>query len=130
MRLVSISIGSWLLGLSAILLLFYALDGQTLEVLNVKGATVTSLTVAALIFALAYAPLLLWLRRRLGGCTPPVAFPLATAMVVNLPVYLIGFLSIGRTLAASEALASIVAFLVMGLAFGLGFVWSYQHRRV
>ena len=83
-----------------------------------------------MLFALAYAPSLFWLRKRLGGCKPAVVFPLASAFVLNLPVFLIGLLAIGRTLAPSEALAFIGAFILMGTAFGLGFVWNYQNRAI
>jgi len=130
MKLVAISLGSWLLGLSAILLTFYALEGNRLNVVDVKGAALVSLMIAALVFSLAYAPAMVWLSRRLGGCRPALAFPLASALVINLPVYLIGFFAIGRTLAATEALASIGAFVLMGSAFGFGFVWNYQDRSV
>jgi hypothetical protein len=118
MKLVSLSFGSWLLGLMAILLTFYVVEGVNLSAADVKGATVTSLIVAALLFSLAYAPSLFWLRRRLGGCRPVALFPLASALVLNLPVFLIGILAIGRTLAATEALAFIGAFVLMGTAFG------------
>jgi hypothetical protein len=47
--------------------------------------------------------------------------------VLNLPVFLIGILAIGRTLAPAEALACIGTFLLMGAVFGLGFVWNYQN---
>ena len=126
MKLVSISLGSWLLGLSAILLIFCVVEGAHLSAADVKGVTVMSLIVAALLFSLAYAPSLFWLRRRLGGCRPAALFPLASALVLNVPVFLIGILAIGRTLAPSEALAFIGAFILMGTAFGLGFVWNYQ----
>jgi len=130
MKLVSLSFGSWLLGLMAILLTFYVVEGVNLSAADVRGATVTSLIVAALLFSLAYAPSLFWLRRRLGGCRPVALFPLASALVLNLPVFLIGILAIGRTLAATEALAFIGAFVLMGTAFGLGFVWNYQDRTI
>ena len=130
MKLVSISLGSWLVGLSAILLTFCVVEGANLSAADVKGATVMSLIVAALLFSLAYAPSLFWLRRRLGGCRPVALFPLASAFVLNLPVFLIGILAIGRTLAPSEALAFIGAFILMGTAFGLGFVWNYQDRTI
>ena len=130
MKLLALSIGSWLLGLSAILLTFYVWEGDTLNTTNVKGATLMSLTITALVFSLAYAPSLSWLRRRLGGCTPLVAFPLTSAIVINLPVILIGLLAIGRTLAVTEALASIGSFILMGAVFGLGFVWNYRRRSV
>jgi len=106
------------------------MESGRLSAVDVKGATVSSLIVAALFFSLAYAPSLFWLRKRLGGCRPAVVFPFTSAVVLNVPVFLIGILSIGRTLAASEALAFISAFLLMGIAFGLGFVWNYQDRAV
>jgi hypothetical protein len=122
MKLVSISLVSWLFGLVLILSKFSIVDGQALS------ATVTSMIMAALLFSLAYAPSLSWLRQRMGGCRPALLFPLASAIVLNTPVFLIEFLAIGRTLSPSEALACIVAFLLMGTVFGLGFIWNYQDR--
>ena len=130
MKLLSISFASWLLGLAAMLLAFTVLEGEQLSAADIKGATITSLIVTALVFSLAYAPSLFWLRKRLGGCRPALVFPLTSAVVLNLPVFLIGNLAVGRTLAVSEALALISAFLLMGIAFGLGFVWNYQDRAV
>jgi hypothetical protein len=120
MKLVLMSLVSWLFGL-LILSSFYIGDGQGLSV------TVTSMIMAALLFSLAYAPSLFWLRQRMGGCKPALVFPLASAVVLNIPVFLIEILAIGRTLAPSDALACIVAFLLMGTVFGLGFVWNYQN---
>lgn len=130
MKLISISLGSWLLGLSAILLTFFLVEGERFGGADVKGATFTSLIVAALLFSLAYAPSLFWLRKRLGGCRPAAAFPVASALVLNIPVFLIGILAIGRTLGRAEAFAFIGAFVLMGTAFGLGFVWNYQDREI
>ena len=115
MKLVSISLTSWLFSL-AVLARFT----------DVTSATVITLIMAALLFSLAYAPSLFWLRQRMGGCKPALLFPLASAVVLNVPVFLIEILAIGRTLAPSEALACIVAFLLMGTVFGLGFIWNYQ----
>ena len=120
MKLVSISLVSWSVGLLLILSKFFVIDGQGLS------TTVTTLIMAALLFSLAYAPTLSWLRQRMGGCRPAMLFPLASAVVLNIPVFLIEILAIGRTLAPSEALACIVAFLMMGTVFGLGFIWNYQ----
>jgi hypothetical protein len=114
MKLISISIGSWLVGL---LLLLTS---------NMDVSIVTALIMTALVFSLAYAPSLSWLRQRMGGCRPALVFPLASAVVLNMPVFLIEILAIGRTLAPSEALACIGAFLLMGTVFGFGFVWNYQ----
>ena len=119
MKLVSISLISWLFSL--LILAKFA---------DVTSATVIALTMAALLFSLAYAPSLFWLRQRMGGCRPALLFPLASAVVLNAPVFLIEILAIGRTLAPSEALACIVAFLLMGTVFGLGFIWNYQDTAI
>lgn len=118
MKLVLISLVSWLSGV--LILSKFFMDAQGLSV------TVTSMIMAALLFSLAYAPSLYWLRQRMGGCKPALLFPLASAVVLNLPVFLIEIFAIGRTLAPSDALACVVAFLLMGTVFGLGFIWNYQ----
>ncbi len=130
MKLISISLGSWLLSLLLLLTTFSLSGAQDLSASKMNTATITSLIMAALLFSLAYAPALFWLRQRLGGCRPKLLFPLASAIVLNLPVFLIEILAIGRTLAPSEALACIGAFLLMGTAFGLGFVWKYQDAAI
>ena len=130
MKLISISLGSWLLSLLLLLTTFSLSGAQDLSASNMNTATITSLIMAALLFSLAYAPALFWLRQRLGGCRPKLLFPLASAIVLNLPVFLIEILAIGRTLAPAEALACIGAFLLMGTAFGLGFVWKYQDAAI
>jgi uncharacterized membrane-anchored protein YitT (DUF2179 family) len=130
MKLLSISLGSWLFGLSALLLTFFLVEGATLNSASAKGVTLVSLVITALLFSLAYAPSLFWLRNRLGGCRPAALFPLACAFIINLPVFLIGILAIGRTLAATEAFAFISAFVLMGAVFGLGFVWNFQNRDI
>jgi hypothetical protein len=126
MKLVSISLCSWLLGLLSILCAFSILEGHSLYAADPGSGTLTSLIITALMFSLAYAPSLSWLRKRMGGCKPVVLFPLASAVVLNLPVFLIQILAIGRTLAPAEAFFCIGAFLLMGTVFGLGFVWNYQ----
>jgi hypothetical protein len=129
MKLLSISLGSWLLSLLLLLTTFSLSGAQDLSA-SMNTATITSLIMAALVFSLAYAPALFWLRQRLGGCRPMLLFPLASAVVLNLPVFLIEIMAIGRTLAPAEALACIGAFLLMGTAFGLGFVWNYQDAAI
>jgi hypothetical protein len=126
MKLICISLGSWLIGLSAILFMFVVVEGGSLAEADLKTTTITSLAIAALLFSLAYAPALYWLRKRLGGCRPAALFPLASALVMNLPVFLIGILAIGRTLGPAEAFAFIGAFVLMGTTFGLAFVWNYR----
>jgi uncharacterized membrane-anchored protein YitT (DUF2179 family) len=130
MKLISISLGSWLVALAAILLVFGLAEGKDFSPAELKGATLTSLILATLLFSLAYAPFLFWLRKQLGGCRPAALFPLASALILNLPVFFIGMFAIGRTLATAQAFAFIGAFVLMGTAFGLAFVWSYQNRDI
>jgi hypothetical protein len=130
MKLICISLGSWLIGLSAILFMFVVVEGESLAAVDLKRATITSLAITALLFSLAYAPSLFWLRKRLGGCRPAALFPVASALVINLPVFLIGILAIGRTLGAAEAFAFIGAFVLMGTTFGLVFVWNYRSGEI
>jgi hypothetical protein len=130
MQLLSISIGSWLLGLMSLLLTFSVADGHWAVPIEMNNSTIGGVILTALFFSLAYAPSLSWLRRRLGGCRPALFFPLASAVVLNLPVFLIEILAIGRTLQPSEALACIGTFLLMGTAFGIGFVWNYQDTAI
>ena len=130
MRLLSISLASWLLGLMSLLLTLSVAEGHWAINTDVVSGTVTGLIMTALIFSLAYAPSLSWLRRRLGGCRPALFFPLVSAVVLNLPVFLIEILAIGRTLAPSEALACIGTFLLMGTAFGISFVWNYRDSAI
>ena len=126
MKLLSISLGSWLLGLLSIMLAFSVFEGHSFDSADLGSAQVTSLIITALLFSLAYAPSLFWLRKRMGGCKPVLLFPIASAIVLNIPVFLIEILAIGRTLAPSEAFFCIGAFLLMGTVFGLGFVWNFQ----
>ncbi|MFN2492430.1 MAG: hypothetical protein ABR501_06055 [Pyrinomonadaceae bacterium] len=130
MKLITISLGSWLLGLAVLLLTFFLVEGESVSAADVRGATITSLIMAALLFSLAYAPSLCWLRRRLGGCRPAALFPFVSGLIINLPVFLIGILAIGRTLGIAEAFAFIGAFVLMGAAFGLAFVWNYQNTDI
>ncbi|HEV7684429.1 MAG TPA: hypothetical protein VGO68_20120 [Pyrinomonadaceae bacterium] len=126
MKLICLSLGSWLIAVAAIFFMFVVVEGGSLNTASLQSATITSLAIAALLFSLSYAPSLFWLRKRLGGCRPAAIFPLASALVINLPVFLIGILSIGRTLVAAEAFAFIGAFVLMGTTFGVAFVWNYR----
>ncbi len=130
MKLLCLSLASWLVGLSVLLVTFVFVEGSNLSFVDVKSVTVASLIVTALVFSLAYAPSLFWLKKKLGGCRPAAVFPVVSAVILNLPVFLIGILAIGRTLMPAEAFAFIGAFVLMGTTFGLAFVWNYQNRDI
>ncbi|HKP45723.1 MAG TPA: hypothetical protein VJT50_03925, partial [Pyrinomonadaceae bacterium] len=126
MRLTFISLISWLLGLSVIAAAFLFYEGDLAALAADKVTVLASLAMTALLFSLAYAPMLSWLERRLGGCRPAALFPVASAFVINIPIFVIGILAIGRTLSGAEAFAFISAFVLMGSVFGLGFVWTFH----
>src|SRR5207244_12985170 len=78
----------------------------------------------ALLFALAYGPSLTWLKHHLRDSPRISLFPLTSSLVLNLPVFLVTLLAIGRTLLAGEAYALMISYAAMGATFGLGFVLS------
>ena len=127
MRLVLISIASWFLCLGLLVSGLNLVQSTGVSTLN-NGAVI-SLVTTALAFSLAYGPLLLWLRSRLGRIARGPVFPLTSALVLNLPIFLIAMLANGRTLLPAEAYAVMISFAAMGAAFGIGFVWSPARPR-
>jgi hypothetical protein len=126
MKLAFISIGSWIVGLMTL-----ALGTSLIRVFGAShagGSSFFSLVTIAFLFALAYGPTLSWLRNRVGSSARASIFPLTSSLVLNLPVFLISLLAIGRTLAAPEAYAVMISFAAMGATFGFGFVLS-SHRQ-
>lgn len=127
MRLALITIGSWLAGLGTLLFGFNLarLGGPS----QLSGAAFTSLVGTTLLFALAYPPALTWLKNRLGDTERRGVFTLTSSLIVNVPVFLVSLLAIGRTLLATEAYAVMISFTVMGALFGRGFVWNSQKQK-
>lgn len=127
MKLVLISIGSWLAGLATLFLGFTLLphDGAAPS----GGAVLASLAVTALVFALAYGPSLVWLKTQFDARERASIYVLASSVILNLPIFLVSLLAIGRTLPAGEAYAVMISFAVMGATFGRGFVWNSQRQK-
>lgn len=127
MRLVLLSITSWLAGLLMMLLGFgfSQSDGAS----QLSSAGLGSLVTTALVFSLAYGPCLNWLKTRAGETPRTSLFPFASSIILNLPVFLIAMLAIGRTLLPVEAYAVMISFATMGATFGFGFVWSSLSRK-
>ena len=127
MKLIVISFMAWLSGvavISASSYLFY----DELSAADFFGFAGMSLMGAVIVCAALYAPGLLWLRKRLGGCKPAMLFPLSSALILNAPVFLLIALMAGRKMAVSEAILFASGFLTMGATFGLGFVWSKREK--
>jgi len=122
MKLAFISLGSWFIGLLTLFCGLSLVAGRGTSILN--DSTMISLISSALVFALAYGPSLTWLKKSLRDSTRVSIFPLTSSLVLNLPVFLVTLLAIGRTLLAGEAYALMISYAAMGATFGLGFVLS------
>jgi len=127
MRLVFTSVYSWLVGLATMWLGFSLSPAQGISTLN--GPRMASLIATAFVYSLAYGPSLSWLKTRRSELGSASVFPLTSALILNLPVFLIVLLAIGRTLLAAEAYALMISFATMGASFGLGFVLSSPRPR-
>ncbi len=125
MKLIAVAITSWLLGAATLLLQLYEYE-KAAGADGPGGASTSSLVAAVLGFALLSVPGFYWLRRRSGESRPARLFPLKLAMILNATVFLTAVLLAGRTLPFTETLLFTATFVVIGLAFGLGFVWSYR----
>ena len=149
MRLLIIAITSWLLGVAELVSPFCVSNGN-LD-LTMRGTpNAGTLLSATLFFALMNASSLYWLKRwheekgkrgqkrKLISLAPNskpqrVAAPisLAYALILNAPVFLIVSFLAGRTLPAERALLFISALVIVGIAFGMGFIWSLpKHYRL
>jgi hypothetical protein len=128
MKLLAISISSWLAGLIPVLAITH-FAVEPLSFADLMGFTVMSLMAALPAIGLLYLPGLFWLRRRLGGCERAALFSVVAAFILNAPlIVFIGFQA-GRSMARSEALLFICLFIITGLLFGLGFARVYRTQR-
>ena len=127
-KLIAVSFISWVACLITVLAAIFVSDDWKIGVPDLVGAASVTLVASAVAIVLLYAPGLYWLKRRQGGCKPALWFPLACALVFNAPVFLITALMAGRSLVVVEAFIFMVAFLVLGTAFGLGFVWAHREE--
>ncbi|HEX8719290.1 MAG TPA: hypothetical protein VF736_01480 [Pyrinomonadaceae bacterium] len=123
LKVLLLSAASWALGLGAGMLAARLYYGEPLSAADLAGFATLTLLPAMLVCLLLYTPGLNWLRRRRRGCTPAPLFPVASAAVLNLPVFALLASQSGASMAASEAVSFAWMFGVMGVAYGVGFVW-------
>jgi hypothetical protein len=128
-RLMLVALTSWLVGVGVISAISYFIY-EELSLADLLGFGGMSLIASVFVFTGLYAPGLFWLRRRLRGCEPAIFFPLASALFLNAPLFMLLALLAGRKMVASEAILFASGFLTMGLVFGLGFIWSYRDKTV
>jgi hypothetical protein len=123
LKAVLLSTASWGLGVGASMTASHIYYGEPLSAADLIGFATLSLIPALLICLLLYTPGLIWLRRRRHGCKPALLFPLASAVVLNLPVFVVLAWQSGGKMVVSEAFSFAWIFGVMGVAYGVGFVW-------
>lgn len=149
MKLLIIAAASWLLGVAELVSPFCVSNGELDLTMRGTPAAGTLLS-ATLFFALMNASALYWLKRwqeekgkrgrrqklisLVPGSKPQtVAAPFSTAyaLILNAPVFLLVSFLAGRTLPAERALLFISALVIVGIAFGMGFIWSLpKHYRL
>jgi len=135
-RLVIVGVTSWLLGVVAYLTSLYIVYGQTAEGADFRAVLIWSFIGTFLTLHLIHAPILLLLRRWLGGCKPMLAFPLMSSLVFIIPtMFIFWMFSISasnffQSLMTSEALLFSCLFVVVGVSFGLGFVWCCRKNPI
>lgn len=130
LKLVGLTLVAWLVGLTTILTWSY-LTYDTPSSADVFGFGTLTLGMDVLICGLLYVPGLFWLRRRLGGCRPAVLFPLASGVLLNLPIITISLIMsrLKQSMAVGEHTLFLAGFVTMGLTFGLGFVWYCRSQQ-
>lgn len=103
--------------------LYFSDNGGDFTTEDLMGFGIMSVVGSGLLMILVYLPGLYTLKKRLGGLRPRLKFALLTGVLCNLPVFLfLGFL-INRKMSPTEAVGFMVAFLVIGVCFGLGFTF-------
>lgn len=131
MKLLSIAILAWMLGLAELLLPFCVTGGRLDPTMSV-APELRVLISATFFFALSCAPGLYWLkRRREEKGARRRRFSASYALILNAPFFLLAAFLAGRTLPLERALLFIGTLAVVSIAFGLGFVWSLpKHYRL
>jgi hypothetical protein len=121
------AIVAWALGLAFIAVnLYFVNDGADFTRTDLMGFGVLATITSGLLMLCLYLPSLYWLKRRRGGVTPRRDFLLLTGVLCNVPLYLFLAMLINRKMVLTEALGFMLAFLIIGAAFGLGFTWVHS----
>src|SRR5215213_1670043 len=116
------AVTAWILGLAFICAtLYFSNGGVDFTPTDLMGFGVLAIAVSGLSMLILYLPGLYWLRRRRSGVKQRINFMLLTGLICNLPLFITLLMLINRKMVLSEALGFIVAFLIIGSVFGLGF---------
>ena len=120
---------AWVAGLIFIAAnLYLANGGVDFTIIDLTGFGVMTVVGSGLLMLLLYLPSLYRLKRRLGGLHPRKKFALLTGVVCNIPIFLLLAFLINRKMAPGEAFGFMLAFLIIGISFGLGFTFVSKTR--
>ena len=115
---------AWVAGLFFIAVnLYFANNGADFTLIDLTGFGVITVVVSGLMMLVLYLPSLYKLKHRFGSFHPRMKFALLTGVVCNLPIFIFLAFLINRKMSATEAIGFMVAFLVIGISFGLGFTF-------
>jgi hypothetical protein len=112
------------LAASAVALLALFTGGEPVSAPDLLGFVPFTFVPSLVLCGLLYAPVLRRLRQRRGGCRPAYLFPLASAVLLNLPFFLLmlALALAGRFFSGPGEVAIFSsAFFTSGLIFGIGF---------
>ncbi|HEX5703241.1 MAG TPA: hypothetical protein VFX97_08600 [Pyrinomonadaceae bacterium] len=113
---------AWVSGLVLVSAVLYSSNGGAdFSFTDIAGFGGIIIIGSAILLLIYYLPAMFWLRRKTSR---PLWFALAGGLILNLPTFILFYLLIGRKMVASEAILFMLTFLIMGVIFGLGFVWS------
>lgn len=114
-------------GLVVILMLLYFVNGGSdFTLTDFMGFGVLFVVTSTILMFAVYLPGLFWLR---GRSQNRILFPLFSGLLLNLPIFVLLAVLIGRKVSASEAFGFMLTFLVAGLVFGFGFAAAGYHQR-
>jgi hypothetical protein len=119
-KLLGAAVVAWLSGLGVILaVLYFGNGGADFTMTDFMGFGVIFTIASILLTLIVYLPGLLWLRKK---SPKPIWFPLFTAILLNLPIFILLALLVGKKTSLLESIGFMLTFLVAGCLFGLGFL--------
>ncbi len=126
------SLAATVAGVAALLLSDSLISHQGLSTEDLTGIAVFSFVPSLLMCALLYAPGLHWLWKQRRECGPAKLFVTASAVIFNLPAFaVLGYSAAsGGFFGEGEAWYFVVAYVVGGIVYGMGYVWQCRSKAV